>query len=217
MSGAVDRIDAYCTTQIGPAPLAMPTQTRENQVISDCGGGPGIAMNFAFMRSGIASALAILVAVAAEAAPITIVAIGASNTAGWGVDAGSAYPAQLQKMLRARGYDARVINAGISFETTAGMLRRVDSAVPEGTRIVILQPGGNDLRFFRTREQRAANIAAMVSRLRARNIETIVFDPVVPRRYYQWDGIHITAEGHAMFASSLLARVMTAIGRQAAH
>jgi acyl-CoA thioesterase I len=173
-------------------------------------------MNFMFDRFVLASAM-ILVAVAAKAAPITIVAIGASNTAGWGVGAGNAYPAQLQTMLRARGYDAHVINAGVSFETTAGMLRRIDSAVPEGTRIVILQPGGNDLRFFGTREQRAANIAAMVNRLRARNIEAIVFDPVIAQRYYQWDGIHITAEGHAMFASSLLPQLLTAIGRRPAH
>jgi acyl-CoA thioesterase-1 len=54
-------------------------------------------------------------------------------------------------MLRAKGYDAHVANAGMSFDTTGGMLRRVDSAVPTGTSIVVFNPGGNDLRFFGSR------------------------------------------------------------------
>ena len=48
---------------------------------------------------------------------------------------------------------------------------------PKGTDIVILQPGGNDLRFFGTKAARTANIAAMVQRLRARGIRVIVYDP----------------------------------------
>jgi acyl-CoA thioesterase-1 len=91
------------------------------------------------------------------------------------------------------------------------MLRRLDSAVPDGTQIVILQPGGNDLRFFGTRERRTANIDAMAKRLRGRKIKVIVFDPVIPPQYYQWDGIHISAEGHAMFATKLLPQVTDAI------
>jgi acyl-CoA thioesterase-1 len=172
-------------------------------------------MTFAFFRPGIAAALSVLILtiadVAAEPLPINIVAVGASNTFGWGVHPQNAYPARLQRMLKERGYNVQVANAGVVLDTTAGMLRRIDSAVPNETRIVILQPGGNDLRFFRTREQRAANIDAMAKRLRARNIKVIVFDPVIPPQYYQWDGIHINAEGHAMFASKLLPQVMTAI------
>jgi acyl-CoA thioesterase I len=147
----------------------------------------------------------------ASAAPITIVAVGASNTSGWGVAQGSAYPEQLQAMLRAKGIDAQVINAGRPFDTTGGMLGRIDQAVPNGTRIAILQPGGNDLRFLGTREQRTANVAAMASRLRARNIQVIVFDPEIPRQYYAWDGIHLTAEGHAWIAASLLPQVMATL------
>src|SRR6516162_5788035 len=77
---------------------------------------------------------------------VTVVALGASNTAGKGVSADQAYPAQLEAMLRARGLDVNVINAGISGDTTGGMVARLDSAVPKGTKVVILQPGGNDLR-----------------------------------------------------------------------
>jgi acyl-CoA thioesterase-1 len=137
--------------------------------------------------------------------PINIVAIGGSNTAGWGVGSQNAYPAQLQAMLKAKGYNAHVTGAGVSFQTTSGMLQRIDSAVPAGTSIVILQPGGNDLRFFGSKKRRAANIAAMVRRMHARNIKAIVFDnAIVPRGYFQWDGIHFTIKGHALVASRLM-------------
>jgi acyl-CoA thioesterase I len=160
----------------------------------------------------IAALLALwAVATDALAAPIIIVAVGASNTSGWGVADGSAYPEQLQVMLRAKGIDARVINAGRPFDTTGGMLGRIDQSVPNGTRIAILQPGGNDLRFLGSREQRSANIAAMASRLRARNILVIVFDPEIPPQYYAWDRIHLTTEGHAWIAASLLPQVMALV------
>ena len=151
------------------------------------------------------------VATDASAASITIVAVGASNTSGWGVPDGSAYPERLQVLLRAKGVDAQVINAGRPFDTTGGMLGRIDQAVPNGTRIAILQPGGNDLRFLGTREQRSANITAMASRLRARNILVIVFDPEIPPQYYAWDHIHLTTEGHAWIAASLLPQVMALV------
>jgi acyl-CoA thioesterase-1 len=164
------------------------------------------------LRRAIAALLAMwAVATDAFAAPIIIVAVGASNTSGWGVADGSAYPERLQVMLRAKGVDAQVINAGRPFDTTGGMLGRIDQSVPNGTRIAILQPGGNDLRFLGSREQRSANIAAMASRLRARNILVIVFDPEIPPQYYAWDRIHLTTEGHAWIAASLLPQVMALV------
>src|SRR5262245_51915235 len=70
-----------------------------------------------------------------------IVALGASNTAGTGVGKSAAWPARLQALLKARGVNATVLNAGIHGDTTGGMLARLDRAVPPGTRLVILQPG----------------------------------------------------------------------------
>jgi acyl-CoA thioesterase-1 len=169
-----------------------------------------------FLRN-VSMAIPALILMTADvrAAPalIEIVAIGASNTSGWGVSPQNAYPARLQAMLREKGFNVRVTNAGMILDTTTGMLKRIDGAAPAGTRLVILQPGGNDLRFFGTRERREANIAAMVARLRARKIEVIVFDPKIPRQYYQFDGIHITAEGHARFASALLPQVIAVLAR----
>jgi acyl-CoA thioesterase-1 len=84
-----------------------------------------------------------------HASSLNIVVVGASNTAGWGVDAANAFPARLQTILKERGIDAQVTSAGVIGDTTGGMLRRIDSAVPNNTNIVILQPGTNDLRFLR--------------------------------------------------------------------
>ena len=143
-----------------------------------------------------------------HAGSLNIVALGASNTAGWGVGSQNAFPAQLQNILKQRGIDAIVTNAGIPGDTTGGMLRRVDSAVHDNTNIVILQPGTNDLRFFGSKEQRAENISAIVDRMRRRHIRVIVLDPVIPRDFLQWDGIHYTAAAHAKFATTLAAQIM---------
>src|ERR1700761_4121127 len=161
------------------------------------------------MRVVILVAAVLLAATStASAAPLRIVAIGASNTHGWYVGKQGAYPAKLQALLKARGIDAEVVNAGIPFETTSGMLRRIDSDVPDGTNIAILQPGGNDRRFLVSKEQRAANIAAMEARVRSRGIKVILWDEVIPSQYYAFDFIHLTEEGHAMIAASLLPRVL---------
>jgi hypothetical protein len=69
---------------------------------------------------------------AAAAAPLRIVAIGASNTQGWYMGNQGAYPAKLQALLKAEGIDAQVVNAGVPFDTTAGMLKRIDRDVPTG-------------------------------------------------------------------------------------
>jgi acyl-CoA thioesterase-1 len=164
-------------------------------------------MIHAMRRLALAAALLLAAVAAAQAAPLNIVAIGASNTSGLGVGAQGAYPALLQALLRKRGIDARVTNAGVLGDTTTGMLNRLDAAVPQGTHIVILQPGANDLRFFGTKERRAANVAAMVKRLRARNIRVIVYDPPIPPDFYLFDGIHFNAAAHAKIAATLAAQI----------
>ncbi len=168
---------------------------------------------FGFGRAMLLAAFVLLFAPVAGAAPLRIVAIGASNTYGWLISDQSTYPAVLQRMLREQGVDAEVINAGVVLDTTSKMLARLDFAVPEGTDIVILQPGGNDLRFFGSKEQRAANIETMTRRLEDRAIKVIVYDEEIPRQYV-WDGIHFTPAGHTMIATALLPRVMALISRR---
>lgn len=138
-----------------------------------------------------------------------VVALGASNTYGKGVQRDQAYPAQLQAILRARGYSVNVVNAGINGDTTEGMLNRLDSAVPNGTRAVVLQPGGNDRRKGRT--DRTSEIQ---SRLRARGIPVIMLGNNMLRGLpHQPDGMHLTPDGYRMLAQSLASRVAGAISR----
>jgi len=145
--------------------------------------------------------------VLAEAA--TIVALGASNTYGKGVARSQAYPAQLEAILRAKGKSARVVNAGINGDTTEGMLRRLDRAVPNGTSLVLFQPGGND------RRQGSADRSGEIrSRLSARGIPVIVLgNEMLQGLPHQADGIHLTPEGYHMLAEAIAPRVEGAVGR----
>ena len=118
-------------------------------------------------------ALLLLLHVPATAA-VRIVAFGDSNTAGFGVSGSKKYPAQLEKNLRARGYDVTVRNSGVNGSTSRGGLRRVNSAVPEGTDIAIVFFGRNDVRFGVSPSRMRANIDAIVARLRARGVYVIL-------------------------------------------
>jgi acyl-CoA thioesterase-1 len=143
----------------------------------------------------------------AEAA--TIVALGASNTYGKGVARNQAYPAQLQAILQASGKSVRVINAGINGDTTEGMLRRLDRAVPNGTSVVILQPGGNDRRKGTT--DRTSEIQ---SRLSARGIPVVMLgNSMLSGLPKQPDGVHLTPEGYQMLAKSIAPSVQSAMSR----
>jgi acyl-CoA thioesterase I len=168
--------------------------------------------SFACVIAVILATVLTLAGAPLQARPLNIVAIGASNTSGLGVGEQNAYPAVLERLLRQKGIDAHVVNAGVWGDVTAGMRNRLDAAVPKGTDIVILQPGANDLRFFGTKQARSANIAAMVQRLHARGMRVIVYDPdPVPRDFYQWDGIHFNAAAHAKIAATLAAQITAAV------
>lgn len=147
---------------------------------------------------------------------IRIVALGASNTDGWGVDRSEAYPAQLQTLLRARGIDATVRNAGMPGDTTGGMLSRLGSWLADDVRLVILQPGTNDERMGLMPE-RAGNIGKIRAELEARGIKLIVIENSVldalPRTELRGDGIHFTPAGYAMLAERILPDVLAALGQ----
>jgi acyl-CoA thioesterase-1 len=158
--------------------------------------------------------LLIIAANLANAAAAQIVAFGASNTAGHGVAPDEAWPSRLQAILRAKGYKATVANAGISGDTTAGMLERLDSAVPDGTGLVILAIFNyNDPPNGIGPAEHAANIRRILGRLHARGIRTISATSYVSGLPRQSDGVHLTAEGHATLATRLFPRVVGVIGR----
>ena len=99
----------------------------------------------------------------AGAAQTGIVALGDSNTAGFGVAQHAAFPAQLEGMLRAAGNDVRVFNAGVAGDTFGAMLARLDYYVPAGTQITILQGGYNDVQRGGDSGSIAGSIQAIVS------------------------------------------------------
>jgi acyl-CoA thioesterase-1 len=169
-----------------------------------------VISNFSLL---IAVALLTVAANLASAAAAQIVAFGASNTAGYGVGSDQAWPARLEAMLRASGYQASVANAGISGDTTVGMLERLDAAVPNGTQLVILAIFPyNDAGKGISAAEHEANIQKIVGRLRARGIRTISAIPYVSGLPTQSDRIHLTAEAHAALAARLLPHVIAAIG-----
>jgi acyl-CoA thioesterase I len=149
----------------------------------------------------------------AEQAQAQIVAIGASNVAGRGVSPSEAWPAQLEGMLAAKGRNVHVTNAGISGDTNAGMLARLNSAVPEGTKIVLLDRYGGGWNGRRLgKGDQTAELAAIEARLRSRGIRIIpMWWGSALRGYLQPDGIHFTAEGHRLVATNMLASVARAV------
>ena len=137
-----------------------------------------------------------------------IVALGASVVQGYGVNSGEAFPEQLQAMLRAKGKQYSVSNQGVFGDTTAGVLSRLDGAVPEGTRIVILMIGGNDVRRGGSVADARAGVDQIMSRLKARKIRVINAMPLYmaarSKGMVLSDGIHLNAAGQKYVASALL-------------
>jgi acyl-CoA thioesterase-1 len=140
------------------------------------------------MRSSGARALLLLVAVllgfaTADAAEPVIVALGDSLTAGFGVLPDDAYPALLEERLRREGYAYRVVNAGVSGDTTAGGLRRVDWVLRSRPSIVIVALGANDGLRHQSVAAMRDNLVAIVRRLRAAGAEVLLAGMRVPPNY----------------------------------
>ncbi len=160
--------------------------------------------------------LAVLLLVLSSRAHGQVVAFGASNISGWNVGQSEAIPAQLQAMLREKGYTVRVLNKGIYGNTTTEMLARADRDIPVGTSVVILDVSGglyNDVRNGISRAQGEADLATIRRRLAARHIAVVPFSGTdIPAPYHQADGIHLTPEGHRLAAAHLLPAVTAALG-----
>ena len=128
---------------------------------------------------GAAAALLTAPPRAAESV-VNIVAFGDSLTAGYGLAANEAFPAQLQRALIAKGLAVNVANAGVSGDTAAGGLARLDWSIPDGTDAVILELGANDaLRGFDPAVTRKA-LDAMLHRLQERKIAVLLCGMLAP-------------------------------------
>lgn len=174
-------------------------------------------------REFLAVALLAAAMAPAKADTIRIVAIGASNTSGYAVGAGSAYPALLEASLKAKGYDVSVDNKGVTGDTSAGILSRVDSSIPPGTKVVIFDVGGGNDKDTGAAGTTAGNKAAIAQRIRAHGA-TPIFAGVAsivgtqtsnPSAYIPGDvHYHVTAQSQARIAAALLPQVIAAIGKK---
>ena len=114
-----------------------------------------------------------------------IVAFGDSLTAGLGVPPDQSYPAHLQRRLDAAGYAYRVVNAGVSGETTAGGARRVSWVLNSKPAIVILELGGNDgLRGLSLKETKA-NLERIILQLQQDSVIVVLAGMKLPPNYGQ--------------------------------
>src|SRR5688572_28239864 len=124
-----------------------------------------------------------------------VVAFGDSLTSGPGLRPEQAYPALLQQRIAAEGRDYRVINAGVTGDTTSDALLRFDAALVPDTEIVILAIGGNDgLRRVPVATVER-NIAMMIERAQARGVQVLLCQLEAP----PVGGLNYTSEFHRIF------------------
>jgi len=135
-----------------------------------------------------------LAAAPAHAEPV-IVALGDSITSGLGVAAAEAFPALLEVRLRRDGYAYRVVNAGVSGDTTAGGLRRVDWVLRAQPEIVILALGANDGLRGQPPQTTRANLEAIVTRLQTAGARVLLAGMRMPPNY----GEEFTRQFEAVF------------------
>lgn len=135
--------------------------------------GPFMTIIFA-CAAALAAMIAPLSSPLAQGEPIRLVALGDSLTAGYGLAQHEAFPAVLERALKAKGYNVEIANAGVSGDTASGGLDRLDWSVPDGTDGVIVELGANDmLRGIDPAVTRKA-IETIVERLKSRNIPVML-------------------------------------------
>ncbi|MGB6324755.1 MAG: arylesterase [Methylocella sp.] len=111
---------------------------------------------------------------AKETPPLKIIAFGDSLVAGFGLPNNAAFPAVLEKMLRAEGYRVTVVNAGVSGDTASGGQARLDWALGDGADGVILELGANDMLRGVDPEVTKAALDAILGELKARKIKVLI-------------------------------------------
>jgi acyl-CoA thioesterase-1 len=116
----------------------------------------------------------------AQARPRIVTVLGDSITAGYGLAAREALPARLEKELAKAVPGARVRGAGVSGDTTAGGLARVDFSVQKDTAVCVVALGGNDLLQGLDPKQTRANLDRIIQKLKARGITVVLAGIVVP-------------------------------------
>lgn len=140
-------------------------------------------MKLRMLRAGLVAAALILSLTpsGAETNETVIVALGDSLTAGYGLPQSQSFPAQLEAALEKRGRSVRVVNAGVSGDTTTAALQRLDWALPEDADAVIVELGGNDALQGLPPEGTKAALASIVEQIRAKGLPVLLAGMEAPR------------------------------------
>lgn len=115
-----------------------------------------------------------------QAQPVALVGFGDSLMAGYQLPPDEAFPSRLEALLKANGHDVVIANAGVSGDTTADGLARLDWSIPDGTHGVILELGANDALRGLSPEESRKNLDAMLTRLGERKIPVLLVGIVAP-------------------------------------
>ncbi len=131
----------------------------------------------------------------ASAAPVEILALGTSLTQGYGLPPGTEFTVQLQAALKKAGIDAVVTNAGVSGDTTAGGLARLDWSLADHPDAVILELGSNDMLRGIAPSETEKNLRAILDKLRAQHVKVLLTGMHAQRNLgaeyvKQFDGIY---------------------------
>ena len=120
-------------------------------------------------------------AATAATRPTRIVVLGDSLVAGFQLKVSDAFPAQLERALKARGHSVEIINAGVSGDTTAGGLERLKWAIPDATDAVILELGANDALRGLDPARAKANLDKIILSLKSDGVEVLLAGMLAPR------------------------------------
>jgi acyl-CoA thioesterase I len=119
----------------------------------------------------------------AQAQPLTVAMLGDSITAGYGLPPQEALPVKLQAALKATGRNVVIVNHGVSGDTTAGGLARLDWMMADKPRLVLVALGGNDALRGIDPAETERNLDAIIARLKAEGAAIMLFGMAAPRNY----------------------------------
>ena len=119
----------------------------------------------------------------APAAPLKLAILGDSLAAGYGVRPEQAIPARLEAALRAQGRDVRVLNQGVSGDTTAGGLERIDWMMADKPDIVLVELGGNDMLRALDPASTEKNLDAIIGKLKQAGTTVWLVGMLAPRNF----------------------------------
>jgi acyl-CoA thioesterase-1 len=153
--------------------------------------------------NGLVAALVVAVPLAAAAAPIRILALGDSITAGYGLPQDQALPVRLEARIKADGFAVEIVNAGVSGDTTAGGAARLDWVLADHPQFALVELGANDALRGLNPIEVYANLDRILARLKEAHVKTLLlgmrapgnwgkayqraFDAIYPRLAQKYD------------------------------